>query len=195
MVEFKVKKDSIASFYTSQLWMFNLTGKVCTNNGASWAQLGPDKRTQLHFGVLTFNNFIHPLKLLLIYVSTHTQYRSLENVIKYFVSKNEIFNLKSMFKQVVMVFLHLTPQYWSNLRPLICLMFVSIPSLGSLVWMQFVSVLLSVFSWCLGVAELVVLSKLDSSSWNSLSVCSNFIGLNCHKVQKLKAYQHFSIGA
>lgn len=95
--------------------MFNLTGKVCTNNGASWAQLGPDKRTQLHFGVLTFNNFIHPLKLLLIYVSTHTQYRSLENVIKYIVSKNEIFNLKSMFKQVVMVFLHLTPQYWSKL--------------------------------------------------------------------------------
>lgn len=130
-------------------------------------------------------------------MSTHEQCRTLEKVFKYSVSKNEIFHFKSMFKQLVRVFLHLTPHSWSSFdlqfASCLCPFCLLCPLCSSLVWMQFGSVLLFVFSGCLSVAELV-LSKLGFGSWNSLPVCNSSIGQNWHKVQKLKASQHFSIG-
>lgn len=46
-MEFKEKKKStVASFYTSHLWMLDLTGKVYTNDSGKWAQLA---QTREHY--------------------------------------------------------------------------------------------------------------------------------------------------
>lgn len=42
----KKKKSTVASFYTSHLWMLDLTGKVYTNDSGKWAQLA---QTREHY--------------------------------------------------------------------------------------------------------------------------------------------------